>query len=117
MNLGDILVAKGLVTRDQVEAALEHQKENGGRIGASLILLGHLTQDQLDGVIRSAPAAPLTLEETGLNPMFALTMVVKGMYRESIELASRLAEQMMLPVSMINKVLQDAKDRKLVEAL
>ena len=117
MNLGDILVAKGLVTRDQVEAALEHQKENGGRIGASLIVLGHLTQEQLDGVIRSAPPAPLTLEETGLNPMFTLTMVIKGMYRESIETASRLAEQMMMPVSMINKVLQDAKDRKLVEAL
>lgn len=117
MNIGDILVAKGLVTRDQVEAALEHQKEHGGRIGLSLIALGALTQDQLDGVINEAPGAPLTVEEAGLDSLFLMNLMIKGMYRESIELPSRLAEQMKIPGVMINKLLQEAKDRKLVEAL
>lgn len=117
MNIGDILVAKGLVTRDQVEAALEHQKENGGRVGSSLVVLGSLTQDQLDAVISEAPAAPLTLEETGLDPLFLMNLMIKGMYRESIELPSRLAEQMKIPGVMVNRLLQEAKDRKLVEAM
>ena len=71
MNIGDILVAKGLVTRDQVEAALEHQKENGGRVGSSLVTLGALTQEQLDAVISEAPAggsaAPIVVERTILS--------------------------------------------------
>jgi hypothetical protein len=117
MNIGDILVAKGLVTRDQVEAALEHQKTNGGRVGSSLVTLGALTQEQFDDVIRSAPAAPLTMEDTGLDPLFLMNLMIKGMYRESIELPSRLAEQMKIPMVMINKLLQEAKDRKLVEAM
>src|SRR5512146_2864338 len=36
MSFGDILVAKGLVSAEDIAKALEHQKAHGGRIGDSL---------------------------------------------------------------------------------
>jgi hypothetical protein len=60
MNLGDILVAKGLVSAADINRALEHQRENGGRLGGNLVALGLLTKEQIDRVLEEAPQAPLT---------------------------------------------------------
>ena len=37
MKLGNILVAKGLVSVDDINRAIEHQNQNGGRLGDSII--------------------------------------------------------------------------------
>lgn len=116
MNFGDILVAKGLISAEDVAKALEHQRANGGRLGDSVVALGFLTAEQVDEVIGEAPRAPLTLEDTGLDPMFLLQLMLKGMFTENMETPSQLAEAMKLSGAMINKLLQEAKDRKLVEA-
>jgi predicted ATPase with chaperone activity len=116
MNLGDILVAKGLVSPEQIATALEHQKQHGGRLGESLAALGIATVEQIEQVINEAPRAPLTLDDAGIDPMFMLQLLLKGMYTENLELPSRMAEAMRIPGGMVNRLLQDAKDRKLVEA-
>ena len=79
MNFGDILVAKGLVSAENIAKALEHQKANGGRLGDSVVALGFLTADQVNEVIGEAPRSPLTIEDTGLDPMFLLQLLLKGM--------------------------------------
>lgn len=49
MALGETLIAKGLITTDQLQKALEVQKANPTeRIGAILVRLGFTTQAQLD---------------------------------------------------------------------
>lgn len=45
-RIGELLVWDGLVTQEQVEEALEVQKEKGGKIVAILINLGHLEEDE-----------------------------------------------------------------------
>ena len=40
MRLGDILVARGMVTVAQVEEALTRQTAEGGRLGDNLVALG-----------------------------------------------------------------------------
>jgi hypothetical protein len=52
MLLGDLLLARGLVTNADVEAALARQEKFGGRIGENLIALGVLTRKTLDGALR-----------------------------------------------------------------
>src|SRR6185312_2940311 len=47
MKLGEILVAQGLVSRADVDAALERQKTDGGRLGSILVAMGVLTVSQL----------------------------------------------------------------------
>jgi hypothetical protein len=117
MNFGDILVAKGLATAADIARGLEHQKANGGRLGDSLVALGILTEAQVNGVLGEAPAAPLTLEDTGIDPFGLLQLVAKAMHAENLETPSQLAEHLKLPGVMVGKLLQEGKDRKLVEVL
>ena len=68
MNLGDILVAKRLVSSEDIKRALEHQRQNGGRLGPSLVALGMLTEQQINKVLEDAPQAPLSVPATGIDP-------------------------------------------------
>jgi predicted ATPase with chaperone activity len=117
MNLGDILVAKGLVSADDIKRALEHQRENGGRLGGSLVALGMLTSEQIERVLADAPQAPLTTASTGIDPAVLLELAMKGMYTENLETGSQIAEALKLSSNIVNQLLNEAKERKFLEAL
>jgi len=46
-KLGQILIAAGIITESQLDEALRQQKRAGGRLGANLVKLGHITEDKL----------------------------------------------------------------------
>ncbi len=46
-GIGEVFVREGLITRDQLEKALEQQKVTGGRIGSNLVRMGYLEEDTL----------------------------------------------------------------------
>jgi energy-coupling factor transporter ATP-binding protein EcfA2 len=117
MKVGNILVAKGLVSVEKINAAIEHQKTNGGRLGDSIVALGFLTKEQIDKVLDEAPQAAVSIVDTGIDPVLLLELVVKGMYTENLEMASQIADAMKVSSSIVNQLLQVAKDRKLVESL
>jgi hypothetical protein len=117
MLLGDILIAKGLVSRADLQRAGEHQREHGGRFGDCLVSLGLLTAEQIEEVLNEAPAGPRNLEETGIDPLFLLQLMIKGMYSENLETPSQIADATCLPSGIVNALLKDAQDRKLVEAV
>jgi predicted ATPase with chaperone activity len=117
MKLGNILVAKGLVTIDDINRAIEHQNQNGGRLGDSIIALGLLTKEQIDRVLADAPQAPITLADTGIDSVFLLELVIKGMYSENLETGSQIAEAIKLSSTIVSQLLNDAKERKFVESL
>jgi DNA-binding MarR family transcriptional regulator len=117
MNLGDILVAKGVVSAKDVRLALDYQREKGGRLGENLVTLGMLTKEQIDKVLEEAPQAPLTAAATGIDPALLLELVMKGMLTESLESGSQIAEALKLSTTIVNPLLNEAKERKFVEAL
>ncbi len=117
MKLGNILVAKGLVTMENINQAVDYQNANGGRLGDSIVALGLLTKEQIDKVLDEAPQAPVSLMETGIDPVFLLELIIKGMYTENLETASQLAEAVKVSSTIVNQLMQVAKDRKLVESL
>ena len=117
MNLGDILVAKGLFSAEDITRALEHSRVNGGRLGGSLAELGIISKEQIDRVLEDAPQAPLTTAGTGIDPALLLELAMKGMYTENFELASQIAEALKLSTNIVNTLLNEAKERKFVEAL
>jgi len=45
--LGQVLLERGLITADQLEKALEIQKERGGLIGQILVSLGYVNEEQI----------------------------------------------------------------------
>jgi len=47
IRLGDLLVAKGLITEEQMRSALETQKTTGHKLGRTLIDLGYVEEEQM----------------------------------------------------------------------
>ena len=47
IRIGDILVAAGAITEEQLQEALAYQKENGGKLGNVLVDLGMISNEIL----------------------------------------------------------------------
>lgn len=117
MNLGNILVAKGMVSAADINRAIAHQIKDGGRLGDSIIALGLLTKEQIDDALAEAPQVPMTVAGTGIDSVFLLELAIKGMYTENLETVSQLSEALKLSSNIVNNLIQEAKERKLVETL
>ena len=57
-RLGEMLLDAGLITREQLEHALDHQRETGKRIGACLIELGLITEEDLADFLSKKHGVP-----------------------------------------------------------
>jgi hypothetical protein len=117
MNLGELLVGRGLVTRADIDAALARQLVEGGRLGENLIALGLLTADQLSSVIHSTPATPSTVAETGISQRHLLDLLLKFMHLGSCETAAEVADRMKLPHRVVQQLFDDATHQRFVQAL
>ena len=62
IRLGDLLVRDGLINEEQLEHALDEQKRRGRKLGATLIDLGFVTEDQ----VLSSLARQLNIERVDL---------------------------------------------------
>jgi hypothetical protein len=117
MLIGDLLMAHGLVTKEDIELAHARQKENGGKLGDNLVALGIVNQDDVDKIIYEAPDAPKTIADTGIPTSNLLKILFKTIYTNSLETASQFSAAIKLPIPVINRLIQDAADRKYIEAL
>lgn len=67
-RLGEILIEDGLLSKENLEEALAHQKREGGLIGQILIQLGHLTEEDLVSVLARQLRMPyLPLNQYAVN--------------------------------------------------
>jgi type IV pilus assembly protein PilB len=58
MRIGDMLVAAGIATDDQIQQALGRQKETGRRLGEELVDLGFVTEAQLTQALSNQLSIP-----------------------------------------------------------
>lgn len=116
MLIGDILIAQGLVTKEDVAAALEKQRAEGGILGDHLIAMGKLDRADLDRVMQSAPPSPKTLADTGLSIGDLLNLVSKAMYNGA-ETPSGIGNILKLSTRIIQLILEQAQERKMVDIL
>ncbi len=63
------------------------------------------------------PDAPRNLEETGIDDMSLLQLMLKGMYSENLETVSSVADAMMLNSAVLKPLMEEALDRKWTEAV
>jgi len=117
MLLGERLVANGLVSREDVAAALENQRQNGGRLGDNLVAMGKLAESDLLRALNSVPPAPLTIEDTGLGLTDLLNLVTKALHTGAADTAARLAEVLRLPQRLVQRLVEEATSLKLIETL
>ncbi len=116
MQLGDMLVARGLVTSDDIDEALARQVKEGGRIGENLIAMGLVTADQIAAVINSAPAIPASVAESGISERNLLYLLLKFMHVEACETILVLADRMKLPRRLVQQLMEDAIHQRYVGA-
>jgi energy-coupling factor transporter ATP-binding protein EcfA2 len=117
MKIGNILVAKGLATAADINRAAEYQMANGGRLGDAIVALGILSHEQIEKVLNEAPQSPVSMADVGVDPAILLELAIKGMYTENLETSSQIADSLKLSSNLVGQLMQDAKERKLVEAL
>ncbi len=117
MRLGDILVARGLVSEADVQRAVEFQTKAGGRLGDILVAMRAISSEAIEAVLHDAPEAPKKIEATGVDGVELMKLMIKDMYVASRELPTQLADDIGLTVHVVRELIQMAIDRKLIEAL
>jgi type IV pilus assembly protein PilB len=69
VRLGELLLREKRVTPVQLQEALNHQRQNGGRLSTSLVKLGILTDDDITTVVSRHCGVPaINLREFDLDP-------------------------------------------------
>ncbi len=117
MRLGEILLMRGLVTVEGIEAALARQRREGGRLGENIVFLGLMSEAQLAAVLDETPTMPLKVAQTGISRGNLLALLLKFMRMESCETLSDLSEHMRLPASVLQELIDEATNQRLVHAL
>jgi len=117
MRLADILLMRRIVTSADLEAAVERQRREGGRLGDNLIALGLMTGDQLYTVMEQTPIQPRNVADTGVSRGLLLGLLLKFMRVQSCETLPDLSERMHLPHGVIQELMDEAVVQKLVHVL
>ena len=115
MRLGDLLLARGLVSSDQIKQALQRQHLHGGRLGENLVTLGHLSDDALEAVLHETPRAPKNLAVTGTSRDCLQSLLLKFMHAQGLAQCARLAVALKLPIHVTAELLAGAAENNHVE--
>ena len=68
-QLGELLIERGLITKEQLHHALEAQKEKGGLIGQLLVGLGYTSEENIAQALTAQYGFPyLPLENYEIDP-------------------------------------------------
>jgi len=91
MRLGDFLVHREIITTDQLNRALLHQQQWGGRLGEALIFLRVITEDKLLAVLKYHLEIPIIdLEELDISPQI-IKLIPKKMAEKFKAVPIRIA--------------------------
>ena len=111
MKLGDILIKYGLITQEQLETALEAQKEFKTRVGRTLVRLGYVSEDDINWALSNQLDVPYV----HLNINMIDKVVARSVSREVLELYQ------MIPIARIGSdltlVMADPTDIQAIEAI
>jgi energy-coupling factor transporter ATP-binding protein EcfA2 len=114
LRLGDLLVRGKLVTVDDINRALEHQAQHGGRLGENLIAIGAITKAALDAFLYKLPTEPKDIAATGIDGPDLMGLLLKLIYTDRLETVRQFANAIKLPYHVVLDLVQMAIDRKLL---
>ena len=97
LQLGQVLLAQGIVTAQHIELALQRQKDTGHRklLGEVLVELGYCTENQIAAALAKAYGLPYAQ----VSPKICDASVIEALPREFIE------EHTVLPLFKVHNVL------------
>jgi hypothetical protein len=115
MAIGELLLAKGIISEEQLDRVVRQQKIAGGRLGDNLVALGYISRENLEAVLQEPPPVAKTPEDTGLDMNFLLNCLLRTMYISQLQTIPELSEQIKLTRPVVEDLLNFAKKDALVE--
>jgi len=115
MRLSELLVAKNLISLEDVENAIARQKREGGPFADNLLALDLISIVDLHSVLESVPETPATIEETGLRVESLLKLLTKSIHVYGCYSIGEMRDILCLPAAVIGAVLKEGLSRKLFE--
>jgi hypothetical protein len=94
-KLGEMLHKKGLITKEQLDTAIEYQKSLGGKMGDIIVKLGYMSDEGLTREI----AKQYNMDVTDLANMILPVNLLKAVPRDIIE------KHHLIPIHVTNSVL------------
>ena len=104
-RLGELLIRQKLITREQLEEALSYQRNNGGRLGACLVTLGHTTEADITAILSrqyGIPSIDLTYFE--LDPEIIKLLARDVAYKYQVVPLSRVGSALSVAMADPNNV-------------
>src|SRR6476660_2633829 len=115
MAIGELLLAKGIITESQLKTVLRQQKIAGGRLGDNLVALGFITRRDLEAILQEPPPVAKSVEDTGLDANFLLNCLLRTIYISALQTIPEISEQIKLTRWVVEELLNFAKKEALVE--
>jgi hypothetical protein len=116
MQIGELLVAAGLVTQAQIEQAIDRQHDAGGRLGPNLVAVGAISPEDLAQFVDGVPVEPSTVAETGLPEAFLIDLMLKFLFIGTAETTAELSAALRLPPGLVTELLEAATRGQMVAA-
>jgi hypothetical protein len=91
-QVSDLLVAAGLVKLADVQAVLQRQSEGGRQLADMLVTRSVVDRGELGRFLKSVPAAPLTIADTGLGEGDLVNLRMKIIYIKAVETTAEFRE-------------------------
>jgi len=117
MRLERVLLARGIATFEAIAAALERQRQKGGRLGENLAALGVVSPDVIARLNDETPPMPRSVAETGISRGNLLSLMLKFMRTASCEVLPELSDRMKLPHTVIQELIDEAVSQRLLHVL
>ena len=114
MQIGQLLIAAGMVSAQDVQDALRLQTHQGGLLGDNLIAIGAVAAHDLQRFLSRMPPAPTSVADTGLSETELLNLMLKFIHTQAMDRASTLAEAMCLPQVLTQELVRMAVARSLL---
>ena len=69
VKLGELLLKENMVTPQQLQEALAHQKMNGGKLGKAFVSLGHVRDEEITSLLSRQYGVPsINLDHFEVDP-------------------------------------------------
>lgn len=114
-TIGELLVRESIISMAQLNTALSHQKQNGGRLGDSLVALEYISPADLQQFFSAVPPIPLKVDQTGLGETFLIDLLLKIAYFDGGTFSlGPMSKNMCLPMGVVDELTESARGDGLV---
>jgi hypothetical protein len=115
MLIGQLVVALGLASQEEVTRAAAEQRRTGRRLREILTGLSKSNAEELDRVLGTLPETPLTIEELKINRNIARETFLKAAAMAIVHNVSSVANELRLSGRVASDIVNEARQQKLIE--